>query len=127
MIQASSELQKSVRSFAKAVSRSSNDANPWDRLLCHDAPRALGDTFLACLGAIVLDGAQGCQSYSYLDAKKVLEWHVVNCKNMPIDDNAAIRVQGLAIDLRRILLLWYKIRTALSTPSVQLLRYCHHS
>ena len=79
MLHGTPELQKSVRSFAKAVARSQEEFEknrtnpyPWHRLLKHDAPRALGNTLIACLGATVMDGAQGVQSYSYLDAKKVL-------------------------------------------------------
>ena len=96
MRQGSPELQKSVQSFEKAVARFKEDCyktgtNPWHRLLRHDAPRALGNTFIACLGAIVMDGAQCVDSY--FDAKKVLEKHVADCKSMPINEDAVTRPQ----------------------------------
>ena len=83
----SKELRGSIRSFVKAVTKSKDDESAeksWERLLRHDAPRALGNAFTACLGAIVLDGAQGVQEYSYLDARKVVVHHINSCKNMPV-------------------------------------------
>jgi len=96
MLQGSPELARSVRIFARLVETTreayeKRGENPWPRLLQHDAPRALGNTFVACIGATVMDGAQGVQSYSYLDAKKVLVKHVEDCKNMPISDSVTLR------------------------------------
>ena len=92
MLQATEELSKSVRSFQEAVRRSNSEFEvhgeyPWERLLKHDAPRALGDTFLACLGATIMDGGRGSQSY--LDAKKVIYKHIEACKDMPVKDGAS--------------------------------------
>ena len=78
----SPELTKSVQSFVRTVDRSKQDENPWRRLLRHDAPRALGNTFVACLGAMVLDGRNNLQDSAYLDARKVLLNHVKDCKDM---------------------------------------------
>ena len=87
MLQDSIDLSRSINSFVKAVARSKEDESAkkgWERLLRHDAPRALGNVFIACLGATVMDGAQGVQEYSYLDAREVLVQHVKDCKDMPV-------------------------------------------
>ena len=99
MLHCTPELQKSVRSFAKVVERSdlefeNNEPNPypWHRLLKHDAPRALGNTLIACLGAIVMDGAEGGSgNLAYSDARHVLVDHVHDCKTMPIDERVLAR------------------------------------
>ena len=87
MLHESTDLSRSIHSFVKAVARSKEDESAekgWERLLRHDAPRALGNVFIACLGATVMDGAQGVQEYSYLDAREVLVQHVKDCKDMPV-------------------------------------------
>ena len=87
MLQGSKDLSRSIHSFVKAVARSKEDESAekgWMRLLRHDAPRALGNVFIACLGATIMDGAQGVQEYSYLDARKVLAQHIKDCKDMPV-------------------------------------------
>ena len=77
-----------LQAFEPRVGRNApeNGAVPselsWERLLRHDAPRALGNVFIACLGATVMDGAQGVQEYSYLDAREVLVQHDKDCKAM---------------------------------------------
>ena len=89
------ELTRSVQSFAKAVERFNQEKlegeNPWPRLLRHDAPRALGNTFVACLGAIVMDGAPAVQENPILDARKVLLEHVFNCQDMPISAKTCVQ------------------------------------
>ena len=87
MLHGSTDLSRSIHSFVKAVARSKEDESSekgWERLLRHDAPRALGNIFIACLGATVMDGAHGVQQYPYLDARKVLLQHVRDCKDMPV-------------------------------------------
>ena len=77
----SAELKQSVLSFVNVVARAKakRDEDPWPRLLCHDAPRVLGDVFLACMGAVVMDGENG-----YLHAKEVLRKHVKECETMKL-------------------------------------------
>ena len=87
MLQGSKDLSRSIHSFVKAVARSKEDESAekgWMRLLRHDAPRAIGNVFIACLGATIMDGAQGVQEYSYLDARKVLVQHIKDGKDMPV-------------------------------------------
>ena len=86
MLQGSAELSRSVSSFAKAVARANDEDDPWPRLLRHDAPRALGNTFIACLGATVMDA-------SYLDARRVSLKHAYKCQGMPVKMDACIRNQ----------------------------------
>ena len=93
MIQGSPELERSVKAFANTVQHTlqafeKTGENPWPRLLHHDAPRALGNTFVACLGAMVMDGGQFVQNPpSYTQVKKLLVKHVQQCQNMPVPDH----------------------------------------
>merc|ERR1739848_641328 len=86
MLQAPPALTKSVRQFAKVVEKADEaqtrtGENTWHRMVLHDAPRALGNTFIACMGATVIDGAHGGVAYS--DVKKVfLDHHIDLCKDM---------------------------------------------
>ena len=85
IIAQSPALLKSIRSFVKVVARATNDPSPqmgWGRLLSHDAPRILGDVFLACIGAVVMDGGDG-----YLHAEEVVRQHVHECSTLelPVD------------------------------------------
>ena len=45
-------LKPAVKRFAKAVGRGAK----WEELIARGAPKTLGDVFLACVGAVVLDG-----------------------------------------------------------------------
>ena len=75
----SQELSRSIKSFAGTVDKAwKKDPDPWPRILAHDAPRAIGDAFIACLGAMVLDGGSG-----YRQARDILIKHVQWCEKIP--------------------------------------------
>lgn len=78
----SQELSRSIKAFAGTVHKAwKKDANPWPRILANDAPRAIGDAFIACLGAMVLDAGSG-----YLQAREVLIKHVQWCEKIPLPE-----------------------------------------
>ena len=80
----SQQLERSITHFANIVTQASLsfedvENKPWPHILAHDAPRALGDAFIACLGAIVMDGSNG-----YLQARKILLKHIRLCAYIPL-------------------------------------------
>ena len=62
------ELKPAVKRFAKAVGRGAK----WEELIARGAPKALGDVFLACVGAVVLDGGGN-------EADTLLDTHMQYC------------------------------------------------
>ena len=79
MLLDSPALQKEIYDFARGVqSKEFQCKASRPALLAYwlekGPPRALGDLFLACLGAMVLDGAKG-----YDAATKVMSAHIQNC------------------------------------------------
>ena len=66
------ELKPAVKGFAKAVERGAD----WEELIVRGAPKALGDVFLACVGAVVLDAAVGRHAASH---DKLLGTHMQHC------------------------------------------------
>ena len=97
MLHESKDLSRSIHSFAKAVARSKEDESAekgWERLLRHDAPRALGNVFIACLGAIVMDGAHSLSECSYSDARKLLIQHIRDCKDMPVMEALPVKKEN---------------------------------
>ena len=95
MLECSPELEDRVSCFVKVYSKANKkDENPWHRLLRHGAPRALGNTFTACLGAIIMDGAHGGESSAYLDIKRLLVDHVQNCLSLPVNHNDTTITRG---------------------------------
>ena len=63
------DMQSSVKRFARVVERGAG----WPELVVCGAPRALGDVFLACVGAITIDGMD------INAADTLLEAHVERC------------------------------------------------
>ena len=64
------ELKPAVKGFAKAV----RGGATLEELIVRGAPKALGDIFLACIGAMVLDGPAWSRAHA-----KVLEKHMQFC------------------------------------------------
>ncbi len=67
----SEELRASIRTFVRAHKRGSGSAG--QRLPTAGAPRVLGDVFLACLGALILDGHRG-------KAEALMDYHMEHCQ-----------------------------------------------
>ena len=83
MREGSAELTKNVKTLVHAMQRSKQDEqNQYPRLQDREAKRALSNTFVACIGAIVMDSAHNVQEHSFLHARKVLLNHIENCKTM---------------------------------------------
>ena len=53
--ESSPELKEVVKNFARRVSHMQNAKEKWIQLFKSGAPKVLGDVFLACVGAIVMD------------------------------------------------------------------------
>ena len=92
----SPELAQSMKCFEQIVAKAwrKEPANPWPRILANDAPRAIGDAFIACLGAIVLDGG-------YPAATEIMKKHVSNCETMPfpqVADAELCSPKGISCD-----------------------------
>lgn len=76
----SKDLKASIARFAKRDERTrpAEGAKPgdgWKEVLAKGAPRALGDVFLACVGAVVLDG-------EHTEADLLLQRHMKECSDI---------------------------------------------
>ena len=71
LLDSSEELVTRVREFAELV----RSRCGWNRLFRHGAPRALGDSFLACVGAVAVDGAA-----QPTDVEQLADMHLEHCK-----------------------------------------------
>ena len=99
MLQLSPKLARAVRAFVRAVNKADaawdrKRSNPWPALLRQGAPRALGDIFLACIGAMIMDCAQTTGGCPYLEAEKVILQHILDCDSMELPSQPALYLQS---------------------------------
>ena len=52
---ADNATKKAINAFADVLKQADREVDPWARLVHHDAPRVLGDTFLASIAALIVD------------------------------------------------------------------------
>ena len=78
-------LKDDIATFERVAKRADTDRDPWARLVEHDAPRPLGDVFLAGIAAVVLD-SNWRQAKSELRA--LIKDHVNEC--VPAAERASV-------------------------------------
>ena len=79
------QLKDDIATFERVAHRADTDVDRWARLVEHDAPRPLGDVFLAGIAAVVLD-SNWRQAKSELGA--LIKDHVNEC--VPAAERASV-------------------------------------
>ena len=72
------DLKNSVSHFEGVLRRADKDDSMWPRLVANDAPRVLGDTFLAAIGAVLIDSNV---AKATADLKDLIHEHVRECRH----------------------------------------------
>ena len=71
-----SPLKEAIRKFERVVEQAERDDDPWARVVEHDAPRCLGDLFLASIAAVLLDSDWKTAT---VELEGIIETHVREC------------------------------------------------
>lgn len=72
------DLKNSVTHFEGVLRRADKDEDMWPRLVANDAPRVLGDTFLAAIGAVLIDSTVAKATE---DLRDLIDDHVQECRH----------------------------------------------
>ena len=72
------DLKNSVTHFEGVLRRADKEEDLWPRLVANDAPRVLGDTFLAAIGAVLIDSTVAKATH---DLRDLIHDHVQECRH----------------------------------------------
>ena len=99
------DLLQNVAAFAAIVRRvdlwasrtaqqTTWEKGPWEHLVVHDAPRAVGDLFLACVGAVVIDTDW---KHAKEELGPIVRQHVNDCISAcaPLVDSQEVKERGV--------------------------------